>query len=142
MRNKTRKIVWIALLVLGCVDLVRGFMHTVMLEFAAANIAGISDVDAVFMLRTFGISNYLTGALFILIALQAKHLAPYVLALIPLCYAFGMLVSPPVAQTAQFNGKYAMVVYFAVCLVVGVWGIIDSRRSNNVRKAIPDKRTE
>ena len=128
MKDRATKIVWITLLVLGCVDLIRGFVHTVALEYAAANIAGVTDVDAIFLLRTFGISNYLTGALFILIALKAKELAPYVLALIPLCYVFGMLVSPPVAQTAQFNGKYFMMVYFAVCLVMGVWGIVDQRK--------------
>ena len=67
--------------------------------------------------------NYLTGALFILIALQAKALAPYVLILIPASYAFGLLVSPPVAQAAQFNGKYFVMVYFAVC--VGMGGVGD-----------------
>ncbi len=128
MNKKTRKVFWITLLVLGCVDLLRGFMHTVMLEYAAANIAGITDVDAVFLLRTFGISNYLTGALFILIALKAKEIVSYVLVLIPLCYALGMLVSPSVAQTAQFNGKYFMMVYFAVCLAIGGWGIVEQRK--------------
>ena len=128
MKTRTNKIVWMTLLVLGCVDLFRGFMHTVMLEYAAANIAGVSGGDALFLLRTFGLSNYLTGALFILIALKAKELAPYVLVLIPVSYAFGLLVSPPVAQAAQFNGKYMMVVYLAVCLVVGVWGMIDSKK--------------
>ena len=128
MDNKTNKIVWMTLLVLGCVDLVRGFMHTVMLEYAAANIAGVSGGDALFLLRAFGISNYLTGALFILIALKAKELAPYVLVLIPVNYAFGLLVSPPVAQAAQFNGKYMMMVYFAVCLAIGVWGIVAQRK--------------
>jgi hypothetical protein len=103
-------------------------MHTVMLEYAAANIAGVSGGDALFLLRTFGLSNYLTGALFILIALKAKELAPYVLVFIPLSYAFGLLVSPPVAQAAQFNAKYFMMVYFAVCLVVGVWGIVAQRK--------------
>lgn len=128
MRNRTNKIVWMTLLVLGGVDLIRGFMHTVMLEYAAANVAGVTNGDAIFLLRAFGLSNYLTGALFILIALQAKHLAPYVLTLIPVSYIFGLLVSPPVAQTAQFNGKYMMMVYFAVCLVVGVWGVVEQRR--------------
>ena len=121
------------LLALGCVDLVRGFMHTVMLEYAAANIAGVSGGDAVFLLRAFGLSNYLTGALFILIALKAKELAPYVLVLIPVSYAFGLLVSPSVDQTAQFNGKYFMLVYFVVCVVLGVWGIVKQRkRQHNV----------
>lgn len=128
MNTRTSNIVRITLLVLGCVDLLRGVVHTVLLEYAAANIAGITDVDAIFLLRTFGISNYLTGALFILIALRARHLAPYVLTLIPASYALGMLVSPPVAQTAQFGGKYFMMVYLAVCLVIGVWGIVDHRR--------------
>jgi hypothetical protein len=40
-------------------------------------------VDAILMLRTFGISNFLTGALFILVARKARKLASYVLALIP-----------------------------------------------------------
>jgi len=128
MENKTHKIVWITLLILGCVDFFRGFMHTVMLEYAAANIAGVTGGDALFLLRTFGLSNYLTGALFILIALKAQELTPYVLVLIPVSYAFGLLVSPPVAQAAQFNGKYMMMVYFAVCLIIGVWGVIDQRK--------------
>ena len=128
MDSKTSKIVWMTLLVLGCVDLIRGFMHTVMLEYAAANIAGVSGGDALFLLRAFGLSNYLTGALFTLIALKAKGLAPYVLVLIPVSYAFGLLVSPPVAQAAQFNGKYIMMAYFAVCMVVGVWGVVEQRK--------------
>jgi hypothetical protein len=69
-----------------------------------------------------------------LIALQAKHLAPYVLTLIPLCYALGLLVSPPVTQTAQFNGKYMMLVYFAVCLVTGLWGIVWQRKQQRISK--------
>ena len=133
MENKTHKIVWITLLILGCVDFFRGFMHTVMLEYAAANIAGITDLDAIFLLRTFGLSNYLTGALFILIALKAQELAPCVLVLIPVSYAFGLLVSPPVAQTAQFNGKYFMMVYFAICVLLGVWGIVAQRKQRGAQ---------
>ena len=133
MNNKTRKVFWVALLVFGCLDLFRGFMHTVMLEYAAANIAGITDIDAIFLLRTFGISNYLTGTLFILIALKAQELAPYVLVLIPVSYAFGLLVSPPVAQAAQFNGKYFMMVYFAICVLLGVWGIVAQRKQRGAQ---------
>lgn len=131
MDNKIPRIVWMTLLVLGCVDVFRGFMHTVMLEYAAAHIAGITDVDAIFLLRTFGLSNYLTGALFILIALKAKQLAPIVLVLIPLSYAFGLIVSPPVIQTGQFNGKYFMLVYFAICVVMGVCGIVKQRKQQD-----------
>jgi hypothetical protein len=128
VENKKNKIIWITLLILGCVDLIRGFMHTMMLEYAAAHIAGITDADAIFLLRAFGLSNYLTGALFILIAMKARELAPYVLVLIPVSYAFGLLVSPSVVQTAQFNGKYFMLAYFTVCVVMGVWGIVKQRQ--------------
>jgi hypothetical protein len=128
MNTRTSRIAWIALLMLGCLDLVRGFMHTAVLEYAAANIAGISNVDAIFLLRAFGLSNYLTGGVFILIALQAKHLAPYVLVLIPASYALGMLVSPPISSTAQFGGKPFMMVYLGASLVIGIWSIIAQRR--------------
>jgi hypothetical protein len=56
------KFVSIAAIVLGCLDLLRGFMHTVLLDFAAANIAGL-DLSTSFagdllqMMGAFGISN-------------------------------------------------------------------------------------
>ena len=34
------KFVSIAAIALGCLDIMRGFMHTVLLDFAATNIAG------------------------------------------------------------------------------------------------------
>ena len=45
MENKTLipKFVSTVAIALGCLDLVRGFMHTIMLEYAAANIAGLES---------------------------------------------------------------------------------------------------
>ena len=40
IKKQVPKFVWIVLIILGCVDLIRGFMHTVVLEYAALNIAG------------------------------------------------------------------------------------------------------
>ena len=39
--HKIPKFVSIAVVVLGCLDLVRGFMHTILLDYDATNIAGI-----------------------------------------------------------------------------------------------------
>ena len=60
---------------MGCLDLLRGFMHTVLLDFAAANIAGLDlstslAGDLLQMMGAFGISNYLTGIILILLGVR------------------------------------------------------------------------
>lgn len=108
---------------LGVVDLFRGFMHTFLLRWAGVNIAGFDPVttpsDQFFLLGAFGISNFLTGFLYLLISRKARELSPYVLAIIPATYLLGMIgigVAGVQAQ-AEFLGKYFMMVYFAVCMV-------------------------
>ena len=61
------KLVSVVAIVLGCLDLIRGFLHTILLEHAATNIAGLDlstplAGDLLQMMGTFGISNYITGA--------------------------------------------------------------------------------
>lgn len=108
---------------LGIVDLFRGFMHTFLLRWAGVHIAGFDPVttpsDQFFLLGAFGISNLLTGFLYLLISRKARELSPYVLAIIPATYLLGMIgigVAGVQAQ-AEFLGKYFMMVYFAVCMV-------------------------
>ena len=108
---------------LGIVDLFRGFMHTFLLRWAGVHIAGFDPVttpsDQFFLLGAFGISNLLTGFLYLLISRKARELSPYVLAIIPGTYLLGMIgigVAGVQAQAA-FAGKYFMMVYFAVCMV-------------------------
>ena len=75
--------------------------------------------DQFFLLGAFGISNFLTGFLYLLISRKARELSPYVLAIIPATYLLGMIgigVAGVQAQ-ADFPGKYFMMVYFAVCVV-------------------------
>jgi hypothetical protein len=74
-----------------------------------------------FLLGILGISNYLTGILFILIGLRTRELVPIVLPLIPLVYVFGTaLISRVVTPTAQLGGGPYMLVYFVVCIVTFV----------------------
>jgi len=118
------KFAWIVMFGLGCMDLIRGIIHTVFLQHAAMNIFVIDMSGGVgnqmLLLGTFGISNYLTGALFILISLYARHLVPLVLPIIPLAYFTGSffinlnLVAEP---TGALGGIPMMLVYMIVC-----WG--------------------
>ncbi len=118
---KCPKFAWIIMIGLGCFDLIRGFMHTVILEFAAINIFVIDlsgGVDnQMLLLGIFGISNYLTGIMFILIGLKARQLVPIILPVIPAIYFLGTaLISRVANPTAKLGGGPYMLVYFAVCI--------------------------
>ena len=118
------KFVSIVAIVLGCLDLVRGFMHTILLDYAATNIAGFDlstslAGDLLQMMGTFGISNYLTGIMLILIGWKARPLALIMLGFIPVAYAIGIagikVNSAPYAPIASCLGWDCtfMLVYLA-----------------------------
>ena len=65
------KFAWIVMICLGCVDLYRGFTHTVRLEYAAMEVFVI-DMSG-------GVGNQM---LFILIGLKARQLVPIILPMI------------------------------------------------------------
>ena len=112
---------WIIMFILGCLDLVRGFIHTVLLEFAAENIMGldlsVARDDQLLLLGTFGISNYLTGIMLILIAMKSRKIVQYVFLAIPVSYFAGAyLISRVASSSAQLGGLPMMMVYLAVCI--------------------------
>jgi hypothetical protein len=122
---KCPKFAWIVMIGLGCFDLIRRFMHTFLLEFAALNIFVIDlsgGVDnQMLILGIFGITNYLTGIMFILIGLKARHLVPIMLPVILLAYIGGVALITKVANpTAQLGGGPYMIVYFAVCIAASL----------------------
>jgi len=126
MSNKTKDIYWLPTLVLfliGLYDLLRGFMHTFMLTWSAEHFAKFDmktvPMDQIFMLGSFGISNILTGVIYLLICIRARYLSPYVLIIIPLVYLLGMIGiwTSKVHGTAAFNGQYFMYVYFGICIL-------------------------
>jgi hypothetical protein len=126
MKSKLKDIYWLPSTVLTFIaglDLLRGFMHTFLLTWSATNIAKFdlttATPDQFFLLGVFGISNFLTGFIYLLISRKARQLSPYVLILIPLAYLLGLAgisVSGVHAQAA-FEGKYFMLVYFGICIV-------------------------
>ena len=107
---------------LGIYDLISGFMHTFVLKWSGTNIAGFNPettpIDQFFMLGTFGISNFLTGFIFLLISRRSPELSPYVLALIPGAYLLGMtgIWSNGIHGTSAYGGQYVMYNYFAICI--------------------------
>jgi hypothetical protein len=107
---------------LGIYDLIRGVMHTVLLRWSGIHVAGFdpstTPVDQFFMLGAFGISNLLTGCLFLLISRRAPELSAWVLGIIPATYLAGLLGirSSGVYGTLTYGGQYLMYVYFAICI--------------------------
>ncbi|MFC1996017.1 hypothetical protein ACFLXI_00230 [Chloroflexota bacterium] len=88
------KFVSVVAIALGCLDLLRGFMHTILLEYAAKNIAGFDlstslAGDKLQMMGAFGISNYITGVMLILLGWKARQLALAMLGVIPTAYLIG-----------------------------------------------------
>ncbi|MGA2275057.1 MAG: hypothetical protein ABSH00_15995 [Bryobacteraceae bacterium] len=114
------------LFILGLVDLLRGVLHTFFVNWAAKTFAkldlSVARQDQLTLLGAFGISNLLTGVIFILISIEAAPLSDYVLLTIPCAYAvgaIGMRTSGVKAQSA-FYGRYFMMGYLGVCLVTFV----------------------
>lgn len=111
------------LLFIGYIDLLRGFLHTYVVRFSAETFAKLNltilKQDQLTLLGAFGISNILTGLLYILISKKSKELSPYVLGIIPLSYLIGFigLKVSGILGEASFYGKYFMLVYLAVCTI-------------------------
>ena len=107
---------------LGIYDLIRGFMHTFLLHWSGVHIAGFNSattpVDQFYMLGTFGISNFLTGFIYILVSRKAPQLSPYILGLIPTSYLLGLLGiwSNGIHGTSAYGGQYLMYIYFGICI--------------------------
>lgn len=114
------------LLILGFVDLLRGTLHTFLVRWSATTFARLdlsqAGSDQLVLLGAFGISNLLTGMLYIAISLEAKPLAEYVLMIIVAAYAIGFagIRLAGVKGKAAFKGKYFMLVYIAVCIATVV----------------------
>jgi hypothetical protein len=120
---------------LGLYDLLRGFMHTFMLLWSGINVAGFdaetTPVNQFFMLGTFGISNFLTGFIFLLISRRSPELSPFVLGIIPGAYLLGLIGiwSNDIHGTSTYAGQYLMYVYFTICLGTLAYFLVKERRS-------------
>lgn len=129
---------------LGIYDLLRGFMHTVMLDYSASHIAGLTlntpqAVDLLKLLGAFGVSNYITGVMLILLAVWARPLALAMMGVIPAAYGLGYFtirchlvgLSP---STAKWGGFDPLLLDLAICLLTFFAGVaVMVYRNKNAR---------
>jgi len=128
------KFVSIVAIALGCLDLVRGFMHTMLLDYAATNIAKLDlstalAIDLLQLMGSFGISNYITGVMLILLGWKARSLALIILGVIPVSYIVGIMgininSDPYASSQAAWGGAPMMMVYLAICGITFLAGTI------------------
>lgn len=128
------KFVSIIAIALGCLDLLRGFMHTIVLEYSAVNIAGLdlssaAAHDLLQLLGAFGISNYITGVMLIILGLKARPLALAMLGVIPAAYLVGSIgirvnMAGYATTQAAWGGKPMMLGYNLLCIAVVIAGTL------------------
>jgi hypothetical protein len=133
------RFVSIVAILLGTLDLVRGFMHTILLEYAALTIAGLDlstplAGDLLQLLGTFGISNYVTGVMLILLGWKARPLALTMLGVLPLAYGLGIVgirlnAAGYPSSAAAWGGAPMMLGYLMVCGITFVVGTVVAQRS-------------
>jgi len=127
------KIVSIVAIILGSLDIFRGVMHTILLEYAASNIAGLDlstsqAADILMLMGSFGISNYITGLALILTGWKSRELALILLGVIPAAYLVGGIAirfysAPYTITGADWGGIPMMAVYMSVCLITFLYGL-------------------
>ena len=133
MNRPIPKFISIMAVLLGVIDLLRGFMHTVVLPYSATHIAsldlsGPTAPDLLRLLGLFGISNYITGATLILTGLYARPIALVLLGLIPAFYGLGLLtihaaMNPYPPSTAQWGGRPFMMINLSLYVLTFLSGI-------------------
>jgi hypothetical protein len=139
MNNKTNlpKIISTVAIALGSLDLIRGFMHTILIRFAATSIAGLDlstfqAGDLLVLMGSFGISNYISGLALILMGWKSRELAWIMMGVIPAAYLVGGLAirfySADLSNTqAAWGGKPMMMVYMVVCILTFMYGLWKKR---------------
>jgi hypothetical protein len=133
MNRPIPKFISIMAVFLGVIDLLRGFMHTIVLPYSATHVAcldlsGPTAPDLLRLLGLFGISNYITGATLILTGLYARPIALVLLGLIPAFYGLGLLsihaaMNPYPPSTAQWGGRPFMMVNLSLYMLTFLAGI-------------------
>lgn len=128
------KFVSIVTILIGCYDLLRGFMHTINLGYASTQIAGLdlsgsTAYDQLQVMATLGMSNFVSGVALILIGLNARKIALIMLGTIPASYAVGIVslryhgadVAP---SQANWGGAIPLMVYLAICAITFIAGLV------------------
>lgn len=144
-KNHVPAFVSVVALMLGAYDLVRGFMHTILLEYSAGHLAKLNMEnpairDLLQLLGAFGISNYITGIMLILLAIKARELALIMLGIIPAAYFIGVVSIkiygrhyPPTATA--WEGAPLLLLCLGVYLLTFILGVIKTQQNKKYCKS-------
>jgi len=134
MNNRIPPFVSVVTILLGSYDLVRGFMHTILLHYSATHIAvldlsGSTASDQLRLLGAFGISNFETGIMLILMGIFARGLALIMLAAIPSVALIGTFAiransAGYLPSHAEWGGLEPMMVYLGICVLTCITAAI------------------
>lgn len=140
MNNSIPRFVSVVAVALGLFDLLRGIMHTVLVGFAAVDIAGLdlsgpTGHDQVTLMTAFGASNLITGVALILLGFTNRQGVLVLLATILAAYALaGLGLShwgSELTGQGLFPGVDNMRIYLAVCVVTLIAGLAGWWRNRN-----------
>ncbi|MCH9689900.1 MAG: hypothetical protein K0U10_04530 [Gammaproteobacteria bacterium] len=128
-------------MLLGCYDLLRGTMHSFKIEYESLNISHLNiltpeSADLLHFLGLFGVSNYVTGIMLVLISIKARGLALIMLGIIPFFYSLGMLaIKVDTSDYAEFQaawgGLIPMIIYLSICVIAFIAGVIGTIYNKN-----------
>tara|TARA_Y100000816_G_C26000688_1_gene522866 strand:+ start:319 stop:759 length:441 start_codon:yes stop_codon:yes gene_type:complete len=117
-----------ALLTFGIIDLIRGFLHTVNVEYASEEIAGLVNENMdketknnIYMImNAFGTSNLQTGVFKLLIALKKVKIEKQIFLLQFILFLFNNFIihSKKIDYTAKLPGKKFMSIYSILSLLL------------------------
>jgi hypothetical protein len=116
-------------------------MLTIVLEYAAGNIAGLDlsssvAADLLQLLGVLGIFNYITGVMLILLGWKARPLSLTMLGFIPAAYiiraaGINLNTSAYAATQGDWGGLPMMMVYMVICIITFLAGTIMVKRSTD-----------
>ncbi len=145
--NKSSNIpVFVSVIVffIGCYDLLRGVMHTFLLNYSAITFAGLDlsttqATDLLRLLGAFGISNLITGIMLVSVSLNSRKLSLAFLGVIPLCYGIGRIAIHPImalypVTQARWFGLHPMYIYLSICTIAFVAGLGVTLYRNQAKK--------
>ena len=131
-RKSALKLNVVVLCLASVMDIIRGIAHTFRVRFAATELAGIEPIsDSLVLMCAFGMSNFLTGFIYFLIAWKSKDLAPYILVLISTAYFIGSLGMKfqDVELESKFTGQHILPVYFLICVITAILYFVSKKRT-------------
>lgn len=118
---------------LGCFDIIRGLVHTVLVGNTGAEIAGLdltgqTGLDQLTLMVAFGYSNFVTGAALIYLGLTSRSGALLMLAIIPVALIVAALSiefwGADLVGQAEFPGAENMQIYALICVLTVISAIL------------------